>query len=189
MTRTSALTQTWKTSFRLSPTPNFAFKFLPWTQLFFNPKHPEMGWISYFYRILPTQGWQGEPSMMGFYIHTDLSHRSQQKVILFITHGQAKQTYSEISLCLCGAFYHFSQFFLLSICLEGILCSDWSTWSLSKTQSNLPYGALCTNPILTSISYSTPSATEPHPVVGLCQCLLTHSSAFLQTCPYQEFLQ
>lgn len=54
--------------------------------------------------------------MTGSYIHIDLSHRSQQKVIPFTTQGQAKQTYSDISLCLC-AFYNFSQFFLLSICL------------------------------------------------------------------------
>lgn len=111
--RTRALTQTWKTSFHLFPTPNFAFKFLPRTQQFLNPKHPEMGWEINFTEYCL----QGEPSMTGSYIHIDLSHRSQQKVIPFITQGQAKQTYSDISLCLCGAFYHFSQFFLLSICL------------------------------------------------------------------------
>lgn len=63
--------------------------------------------------------------------------------------------------CLSCAFYHFSSFFFaFRLSSEGILCSDWliRSWSLRKTQSNVPYGALCTNPILNSSGYSTISS-------------------------------
>lgn len=102
------------------------------------------------------RGMKREPSMKGYYIYIALSYRSQ---LPFIPHGLAKQAYTELlAYCVPFIISHFSFAFCLSS--EGILCSDWliRSWSLRKTQSNVPCRALCTNPILNSSGYSTISS-------------------------------
>lgn len=82
-----------------------AFKFFMWTQQFWNPKHPDMGWIGEFYRRCDKEN----PAWFGS-IFTLIEATDPPKP-LFIANGQTRKCIQKLLLCLCGNLYNFSQFF------------------------------------------------------------------------------
>lgn len=157
-----------------------AFKFFMWTQQFWNPKLPDMGWIGEFYRRCDKEN----PAWFGS-IFTLIEATDPPKP-LFIANGQARKCIQKLLLCLCGNLYNFSHFFLLSVCLLREFYApvdQFEVWArlqdicpLENCAQTQSWGALA--PALLQLQS-----------LSLCQCLPTRSSALLQASLYQDFCQ
>lgn len=94
--------------------------------------------------------------------------------------------------CLCGNLYNFSQFFLLPVCLLREFYAPIDRFEASKIPSHLPFGELCTNPILRSTGSScrapacaSASQQQPCSPAGFTlPRLLSVSSIFSQNQPF-----
>lgn len=178
--RTNAPEETWAMSFHLSPIPNFAFEFFMWTQQFWNPKHPDMGWRGTFYRRYDKES----PAWLGS-IFT-LIEAIDPPQPLFITKGQARKCIQKLLFCLCGNLYNVSQFFLLSACL---LREFYAPVDQSEVWARLQ--AIC--PLENCAQTRSWGALAPPLLqlqsLSLCQYLPRRSSALLQASLYQDFHQ
>lgn len=174
---TSIPEETWNTPFQLSSVPNFAFEFFMWTQKFWNPKHPDMGWIGKFFR----RDAKDKPAWLGS--TSTLTGATYPPKIYYRRSDQKKESYSEAFLCLCGNIYNFSQFFWLSICLLREFYAPIDQSEVRRLQAICPLENCAQTQVWGALAAAPLQLQSP----SLGQCLPTHSSALLQAS--QDFCQ
>lgn len=159
--RTSIPEETWNLPFQLSPILNLTFEFFMWNQKFWNPKHPDMGWIGNFYRkdAKENSTWLGSISKLIWATYPPKP--------IFITDGQTNK-------CTQKLFFAYAVTFIIS---PSYFCSLFVFW-----------GNLCTNPILRSSGSSPAPAAEPQPVpVSPNSSALLQASFYQDLCHWALF--